>query len=91
MVEIQTWDHYIHQDTSEADLDSEAELNTRERRRFSSIMKRNLKTRWTTSKMGKAGSDGSFLMLCKIYGKLSWYLVYSKITNDWIDGSCSDL
>ena len=45
--------------------------------------------------MGKAGSDGSFLMLCKIYGKiygkLSWYLVDSKITNDLFDGSCSDL
>ena len=25
-----TWDHYIHQDMSEADLDSETELSTRE-------------------------------------------------------------
>ena len=99
MVEIQTWDHYIHQDTSEADLDSETDLSTRERRRLSSVMKRimggNLKTRWTTSKMGKDSSDGSFLWLCitygRIYGKLSWYLIHSKITNDRIDGSCSDL
>ena len=29
--EIQTWDHYIHQDMSEADLDSETELSTREK------------------------------------------------------------
>ena len=102
MGEIQTWDHYNHQDMSEADLDSETELSTRDKAKIKHYQeahwkcwKMQSKTRWMTSKMGKAGSDGSFLMLCKIYGriygKLSWYLVYSKINNDQFDGSCSDL
>ena len=93
------WDHYIHQDMSEADLDSETELNTRERQRLSSVMKcimgGNLKTRWTTSKMGKDSSDGSVLILLQDL----WQDIWQGYLGIWLIprlpmtgfGSCSDL
>ena len=57
------------------------------RRWFTAMKRMRIMTRWMTSKVGKANSDGSVLLLCiiygKIYGKISWYLVYSKTTNDY--------